>query len=187
MTSTYRIRDDEPPNFDHRQTILLELQHIRNGAEHEFYYKTKTISSAQTIVPITLDDLEWAGPIPKSQVYEALNLYMWADTVFDVKTVPHADHPLSWSVTKDAVMTVANYTALYGELRYENAGGQWLKFDELDPTATYTHIIFKAKFNRPSARKRHKFSYNVLLKNDQNQIIDFEIDPDIRNPPVDTE
>lgn len=183
------IGKDPPNGFKHKETLFLELQYdIRKDGNYVFRYRKMVVSQAkESLAGLNLEDLQWSGPIARAEIHEVLNIDIWADTVVDITAITaSSNRPLFWSYHKDreAVMTVDDHSTLYGELLYETVPGTWKKADQIGANVDIVHIKYKAKYKR-SNKDRHKFSYNVRLMDQSGKMIDYEIDPDIRNPPVD--
>ncbi|HEX6376193.1 MAG TPA: nucleotide synthetase [Allosphingosinicella sp.] len=181
--SLHRIRNDEPRFFIERAHIFLQLQYrIDDDGEYEFGYRkvAQTAAANDGFVARGIEQLRRSLQ-EQERFGSSLDIRIKdRDTVVQVDTFgPH----LSWSLIRDAVTTLDDHSDLYGELRYFD-GSNWVRREDFGGRVC-TRIRFKAKFNDgASDYERHKFSYNVRLRDPDGNFVEHEIDPDIKNPSV---
>lgn len=185
LSSANRIRDGEPSFFANEALLILQLQYrIDPDGEYDFSYR-KAAQSIALGAPILGGgplQAQWSPIVAKDQFDPSLDIVIEdRDTVVIVDTFgPH----LSWSLINDAITTLDDGSNLYGELRYWD-GSSWARREDFDPGKTCRRIRFKARFNAAAPTpESHKFSYNVRLRDPQGNLVDYEIDPDIKNPSV---
>jgi len=183
LASPHRIRDGEPAGFDKKADVKLQLQYrINDNGAYEFSYKV-ACSPNQGLMfeAANIEQAVWSPYMAQDAFTASLDIGIKDfDTLVQVDTVG-AD--LVWSLQRDAVMTLHDHSDKYGELRYSN-GSDWLRREEYDKP-NCRRIRFKAKHNAGGKDgERHKFSYNVRLRNSDGDMVEHEIDPDIQNPKV---
>lgn len=182
LDSPYRIRDDEPSRFDGQMELVLQLQYrIDRDGNYEFSSRsaTKSAGEADGSFGRRLERTRWSPFLARKEFIRTLDIGISdVDTLVQVETFgPH----LFWSLATDAITTLDDMSDLYGELRYFD-GSKWVKREDFDKHLCRC-IRFKAKFNAAASNgKVHKFSYNVLLRDCFGDIVEYEIDPDIKNP-----
>jgi hypothetical protein len=182
--SAHRIRDGEPATFANRIQVLLQLEYrINDSGLYEFRYRTaaKPASLDRQALADEAERSDWTPFREKAHFEASLDIGIaGADTLVYVETFgPH----LFWSLTRDAVTTQEDHSDLYGELRYLD-GDDWVKREDFGQHFCRM-MRFKAKLNAAGAKgESHKFSYNVLLRDRFGDMVEYEIDPDIKNPSV---
>jgi hypothetical protein len=182
--SLHGLRDGESDALANRKQVLLQLEYrINDAGNYEFRYRT-TAKPATWDRPALAEEAEraiWTEFREKPAFGSSLDIDIaGADTIVYVETFgPH----LFWSLTRDAVTTLDDGSGLYGELRYLE-GDDWVKREDFK--GHHCRLMrFKARFNAAGARgEAHKFSYNVLLRDRFGDMVEYEIDPDIKNPSV---
>lgn len=182
-TGAHKIRDGEPRYFANEALLILQLQYrINDDGEYEFSYR-KAEQSVALGAPLPggrLAKVEWSPFQPREPIEPSLDIVIEdRDTIVIVDTFgPH----LSWSLSTDALTTLEDRSNLYGELRYWD-GSDWTRREDFERRKTCERIRFKARFNAAATTsENHKFSYNVRLLDPQGQTVEYEIDPDIKNP-----
>jgi hypothetical protein len=182
--SAHKIKDGEPGSFANRIQVLLQLEYrINDAGKYEFRYRTaaKPATWDQKALSREVEQVKWKPFLEKAAFESSLDIGIaGADTLVYVETV--GSH-FFWSVTRDALTTAEDHSDLYGELRYLD-GDEWVKREDFDKH--FCRLMrFKAKFNAAGAKgESHKFSYNVLLRDRFGDMVEYEIDPDIKNPSV---
>jgi hypothetical protein len=182
--SLHNMTDGEPRQFASGIEVLLQLQYrINQDGEYEFSYRNaaRAFGDARSQLARDVERVAWSPYLSRERFVSSLDIrIMGRDTVVQVETFgPH----IFWSLTRDAITTLDDHSDLYGELRYLD-GDRWVKREEVDQHFC-RQIRFKAKFNSTATRtESHKFSYNVLLRDRFGDIVEYEIDPDIKNPSV---
>lgn len=179
--SPHKIKADEPNGYRERHQIWLQLQYELDAkGEPKFSYRVASASpEEEALLPDRIDHVAWSRFMPREELVANLDIGVEDDSRVTVETVSKPGRILLWSLGTDAVMTREPRTDFYGELRYWN-GGQWLRREDFDEPSC-TRIRFKAK-KKARPPESHKFSYNVIYRNGQGRMIEFEIDPDIKNP-----
>lgn len=181
---SHRIRDGEPRSFAAKAEVVLQLQYqINASGNYEFCYRTaaRAMTPNSAALAQQLEGAPWKPYQETAEFERSLDIAIPGyDTLVYVETFgPH----LFWSLTRDAVTTLEDHSDLYGELRYLD-GNTWVEREEFQ-NRFCRQIRFKAKFNSAATSgERHKFSYNVLLRNGFKNMVEYEIDPDIQNPKV---
>ena len=176
--SPHRLKHGEPNGYRERHQILLQLQYELANGEPKFSYRAaRATLEDERLLPDRIEHVAWSRFMNRQDLVADLNIGIEDDSRVTVETVGEG---LLWSLGTDAVMTQQIRTNFYGELRYWN-GGQWLPREDFDQ-ASCARMRFKAKKNGASQPERHKFSYNVIYRDDHGDMIEFEIDPDIKNP-----
>lgn len=111
-----------------------------------------------------------------------LDIGIARNTFVEVETDGAVD--LYWSDEASAVMTLRDRRKWYGELRYWD-GSDWKIRSELAPDFKCRRIRFRAK-RRPRFlgifTHYDAFSYNVRYLGPRGDLVEYEIDPDIKNP-----
>lgn len=185
LASAHRIRDGEPSFFANEALLILQLQYrIGSDGEYEFSYRRaeQSIALGAPILGGGPLQAQWSPFVAKDRLERSLDIVIEdRDTVVIVDTFgPH----LSWSLVNDAITTLEDGSNLYGELRYWD-GGSWARREDFATGKTCRRIRFKARFNASApAPENHKFSYNVVLRDPLGDMVEYEIDPDIKNPSV---
>ncbi|HEX8622029.1 MAG TPA: nucleotide synthetase [Allosphingosinicella sp.] len=179
--SPHKIKVDEPNGYRERRRIWLQLQYELDAkGEPKFSYRVAGASAEEEgLLPDKIDRAAWSRFMPREELVATLDIGIEDDSGVTVETVSKANRVLLWSLGTDAVMTREPRTDFYGELRYWN-GGQWLAREDFDESSC-ARIRFKAK-KKAHPPENHKFSYNVIYRDRQGGDIEFEIDPDIKNP-----
>lgn len=176
-------REDNASGLAGSAYLTFQLQHARSAfGEDTFSYRQadRSATPAANVVDAAIQSLAWSLYQLRYQFTTCLDIPInRRDTLVEVETV---GDDLSWSLTEDAVTTLENHSDLYGELLYWN-GSSWLKREDFDKPSC-RRIRFRAKLNEDAAKAAHKFSYHVLLRNEEGQLVEYEIDPDIKNPSV---
>lgn len=182
--SSFGLNEHEPDNFD--QKTQKDVHLIFEGFAESPRLGFRSITT-KTRVPVDVSEeltrVQFRVFNTIEEFKEAFydDIIIEADTLINISTIGD----LLWSKKVDAIMTRESRKRLYGDLLYKNVGqGRWQE-RETHSEPTCRHIKFKAKLNdnpRIDAESRHKFSYNVRVRNKNNHMIEFEIDPDIQNP-----
>jgi hypothetical protein len=179
LHSKNKLKGDSPSGFVPRRYICLALQYAVNDGDYLFSYK-KVSGYEQDALRQAMVAESWSDYRPWAEIKPDIDIELKEDSLVQVDTV---GPDLSWSLTRDAVMTEDDHSALYGELRYFD-GDRWSKREAFEGP-TCSRIRFKAKLNPGGSQQtRHKFSYNVLLRDRNGVLVEHEIDPDIKNPSV---
>jgi hypothetical protein len=195
LATTFRVIDSdssEPPatregrchRLGQRARITLQLQYrISPFGDYVFFYQEAEYSPppAATLFASAINRLIRFTLMLEYRFRNCLDIgIIGCDTVVQVDTF---GPDLSWSLTSDAVTTLEDHSDLYGELRYWD-GTSWKKREEFGKPSCQ-RIRFLAKYNSGGLRgEKHKFSYNVLLRDSGGNLVEHEIDPDIQNPKV---
>ena len=183
LASPHKIKDGEPDNFDKKVDVVLQLQYRINGNdEYVFSYRVAAEPTGRAMfLASAVEQVAWSEFMRQDVFESSLDIGIEGfDTLVQVETF---GPDLSWSLTRDAVMTLHDHSDKYGELRYWN-GSAWRRREDFDQPSC-KRIRFKAKHNAGGpANERHKFSYNVRLRNPAGVMVEHEIDPDIQNPKV---
>jgi hypothetical protein len=181
----HRIRNDEPRPFAARAQVILQLQYCINQAgNYEFGYRTagQPAEADGAALAQALERADWHPYRERDDFTTSLDIAIpGCDTIVYVETFgPH----FFWSLARDAVTTDEDLSDLYGDLLYLD-GNRWVKREDFRGHFC-RRIRFKARFNNVAATRtvRHKFSYNVLLRDRFGDMVEYEIDPDIQNPKV---
>jgi hypothetical protein len=180
-SSLHKIRDGAPRHFADRVAVILQLQYRLAEGGYEFCYRKAAYAAAPTtnLMARGIEQIAWSPYMTREKFVSSLDIGIpGVDTVVQVDTFgPN----LFWSLTKDAVTTLEDHSDLYGELRYFD-GHSWTAREDFDGKACQ-RIRFKAKFNAAATgAESHKFSYNVVLRDAGGKLVEYEIDPDIKNP-----
>jgi hypothetical protein len=181
--SPFEINAQEPDHFDQKSFKKIDLEFEGFAEKPRFGFKAVTVASAVPVdVKADLDRLPMQFFQSLDDFREAFyeNIEIHDDTLIEVET--KGEH-FFWSKKIDAIMTKHSRKRLYGDLLYWSRKGQKWRERETHPDSTCTLISFKAKYNDGiDGENRHKFSYNVRVRNKNDHMVEYEIDPDIQNP-----
>jgi hypothetical protein len=177
--SSHKIKANEPNGYREKHQIWLQLQYELDAkGEPKFAYRLAIAApEEEALLPDRIDHVDWSRFMLREEFVANLDIGIKDDSRVTVETVGDG---LLWSLATDAVMTRENRTNLYGELRYSD-GAQLVAREDFNKAAC-SRIQFKAKRNGASQPQRHKFSYNVIYRDARGAMVEFEIDPDIKNP-----
>lgn len=193
-SSKYKLKKDPPTGFNEAQKKFtrVELMYKVVGPNvYEFFYRSASVpfAEAESLVR-RLSDRDWilffraseASSLAQRQDDQSLNVLdlrvEGKDTEIEVVTSPG----LYWSRQHHAIQTKISREDFYGYLRY-NDNGTWKYFDDYMTPQTLSRVVrFKAKLNPDYGNRNHKFSYFVLLTKPDDSLLEYEIDPDIKNP-----
>jgi hypothetical protein len=178
--SNWELNGDTPSGFNQKDTLHLELQYkLDDKGEPEFSYRLTRAPSVKHLNK-ERDQAGWSSFMSKQGLESQLDIYIYEHTTITVSLV--GNKPFYWSLLRSAVKTRDDLSHLYGDLRYRE-DGSWKKKDPGD-VGFSTAIRFKAKRLPGAATENHKFSYNVRYEDEDENLQDFDIDPDIKNPSV---
>lgn len=195
-SSPYKLNDGPPQlGFEQKFRARLELQYRIDGDLYVFDYRSKILENGDTrslseeIRDIPFITFAKKGIQDGEQRGERVELDLDiknGDTLVEVVTVPNEDglHPdLYWSRIYHAVQTKISRKKFYGQLEYTDDGMTWEDFTSYHgtPERLARRMRFKARLNSVAGEK-HRFSFFVILKDKDNNLVEYEIDPDIKNP-----
>jgi hypothetical protein len=191
MVAKHPIHRQEPVNFNGREIILLMLRyrHAQDPHIYEFSYKIfgEKPDAAHEKIDQKAQGVGWSKFMNIVDLKKDLDIRVKEDSIVVVDTEDEsADKSLNmvWQTAHDAIMTVGDWSHLYGELRYwDSVQKRFVPRTELMANEC-RRIRFKAK-KGTGPQVGHQFSYFVRLRDKQGKMTDYEIDPDIRNPSVD--
>lgn len=196
-SSKYKLKRNKPTGFteEGKKKILLHLRHRivgRNLDQYEFDYRTGwALFDASGQLENDVSNKEWipffSGTESSSsnqraddEQFERLDIHIYQrDAVVEMVTFGE----LFWSREQHAIQTKISREDFYGYLRYTYDGANWLYFDDyMNNEELCRRVIFKAKVNPDFGNRNHKFSFFVKLKKANDDLLEYEIDPDIKNP-----
>jgi hypothetical protein len=181
--SREELAPDEPSGFQQEHCLSLFLRYggLNEEGEPTFRYFQEAIP-ADAVPPSKSgrDQTQWSPNLTKEELRAELHIFIKKDTLVTVHT--DSGNDLFWSLESSAVKTREPRRGLYGQLRYWHPTG-WKKRAQLDGDFLCRKIQFKAQRRHGNVEQSDKFSYNVRYRRD-GALVEFEIDPDIRNPSV---
>lgn len=186
--SKKELNPDTPDGFHNETNLDLYLRYrLDSAGKPMFGYKLLSYPWDQEM--LAADEakttqaaadparVSWSEYLYREDFVQQLDIEIDSHTTITVECDSGSD--LFWSLLRNAVMTEDDRQEYYGDLRYR-LGGRWKKSPPAD-IGECRAIRFKAK-HAPHPPKIHKFSYNVRYRDAGRDLVDFEIDPDIKNP-----
>ena len=178
--SKEELNGNTPPNFKHgKDRIDLYLRYeLGSHDPPRFSYRlTSSAGEKATLAPDGRDQSQWSKYMTREELVADLNIYIYDHSLIFVSVDSGDD--LLWSATHNAIKTLHPQRHLYGYLRYRD-GDKWKRRTSFDSNLC-KDILFRATYNAKANEENHKFSYFVRYRYG-NEMIEYEIDPDIRNP-----
>lgn len=188
-SSLEELNAKEPDDFDAEDLIFVGLRYTIENGEYKFsdaVIRSPINEEAAFRQKIQNREASYSEYKPRRQFLAELDISIKRDSI--VFVAMDQDNTFVWSQDVDAIKTLHSHRRLYGDLRYykpktEDKPEDWQKRQTYD--LPFCHMIrFKAKRKKGTKEERHKFSYNVRLKNNNEHMEEYEIDPDIKNPSV---
>ena len=194
-SSRYKLKRDKPAGFVEvgKRKILLHIRHRivgKNHDQYEFDYRTgwapfdtssnleSEVSGKEWIPFFRGTESSSSDQRADDEQIDRLDIHIsQRDAVVEMITFGN----LFWSQEQHAIQTKISREDFYGYLRYTNDDHNWNYFDDHDH-GTCRRVTFKAKLNQDYGNRNHKFSFFVRLEKANGDMLEYEIDPDIKNP-----
>lgn len=184
--SLYELNPGEPIDFVREFKTWIQIQYeFDDQGEYVFSYRSDTtmIDDESLLLGLTSSRNDWTPFWRAGSVIEPIDINIkHGDTLVAIETLDSSPNcKLYWSLNYEALKTREDRSLLYGELKYKQRDG-WKRRTQYTATNLPRLIRFKANLNEDDRDAVHKFSYFVKLMDSTGTLVEFEIDPDIKNP-----